>query len=82
MNYFDYKDNKIKFLDDDTKFDIITLVGFDSIHDKDEIIEFKNITLHELKQKNEYFTNDQHYLITGYKNGEQFTLHTGDEDEN
>lgn len=73
---YDSKKQEEVILDDDFQFDIVTLIGFDAIHDEDQIIELHNINVKSLKDLLQ--EKDEHVLINGYKDDNKYTLHLGE----
>lgn len=73
---YDSKKQEEVILNDDVQFDIVTLIGFDAIHDEDQIIELHNIDIKSLKDLLQ--EKDEHVLINGYKDDKKYTLHLGE----
>lgn len=69
--YIDSKNNKI-YIDQNQKLDKIVAFGFNPETDNDEIIEYNDISINQIKK---YFKSDLKYFNKLYINDENYIIY-------
>lgn len=73
--YIDDSENK-KYINQDQQLDKIVAIGFNPEFDKDDVIEYNDISINKIR---DYFKHDLKYFIKIYINDKNYIIYEGKE---